>query len=415
MGLELLAQLKKQLRPEHFDDLEALKRGQPFEDVPLGLWSPLVTSAECERIAGAAIDLAHELLEIGFEERRQGREADWLPQRDGLLESIRSDPWDTEPSFHWRFDFLWDRSSDVITFLELNAGDPSGLGWVESFRQTMESHPLWVDLFRTGQIEPFPLALCHRAALKEEVGTEACPIAFVSAEGSTVGSDILCWAQQYEQWGYPVSLADPRRFQVRPDGVWLEDVRLKAILRDTYEELYWPPFHGVGASLQEAVRAGQLKLLNPLCASFWDSKTLWTRLRKSPAAASTYVPRHIPAQERVHWVLKPSLDYGGRGVLCGAACTAEQWNARCELAGKNPKEWILQRAAPQSLEMFPVLGPNREIRWEKRYLTWSVFLNRLQFSGLIARAGQNPVVNVHNGGAIFPVYQVAKVKSGIDR
>lgn len=402
MGLE--DDLKQRLCPGHFDELEELKRGQVFEDVPLGLWSPLVSPSECERIAEAAIALAERLLEVGFEERRLGREGDWLPERDGLLESIRSDAWDTDPSFHWRFDFLWDRPSGAITFLELNAGDPSGLGWVESFRQVMTSHSLWSSLLATGRLEPFPLALYHRRALELEVGSEPCPIAFIAAEGSTVGSDILCWAQQYEQWGYPVAIADPRRFQVREDGVWLDDVRLKAVLRDTYEELYWPPFEGVGERLQDAAIAGKVKLLNPLCASFWDSKTLWTRLPQSPTVASTFLPRAVPANERGDWVLKPAFDYGGRGVLCGAVCSGEQWETQCDIAVRSPKEWILQRAAPQSMEQFPVLTPDRSLRWEKRYLTWSVFLNRLKFSGLIARAGQNPVVNVHNGGAIFPVY-----------
>lgn len=396
--------LAQRLRPEHFDELADLVRGQPFEGVPLWLWSPIVTRQECERVAAEAESLGRELLELGLRERRAGREDLWLPDRPGLLESIRSDPWDTDPTFHWRFDFLWDRRSGEIAFLEVNSGDPSGLGWVDSFTQTMRSHSLWNRAFETGQLFSFELGRKHLAALERELGPGPHAVTFLAAEGSTVASDIACWADIYRRCGYRARVADPRRMGLRDDGVWLEGERQAAILRDTYEELYQPPYEGVGAALSGQARAGKVRLFNPLCASFWDSKLLWTRLTERPTVPRTILPRPLPSEQRRDWVLKPAFDYGGRGVLCGFSCDPERWDGAVARALEQPREWILQRAATPSVERFPILGPDRKVRWEKRYLTWSVFLNHLKFSGLIARAGSNPVVNVHNGGAIFPVY-----------
>ncbi len=395
--------LRKRLRVEHFQELAEIKKGQLFEEVPLWLWSPLVTERQCLGIARAATELGEKLLEIGRNERRLGREESWLPRREGLLESIRSDPWDADPTFHWRFDFLWDRTTGELKFLEVNAGDPSGLGWVESFTRAMRSHSFWEPLFQSGSLRSFELAAGHQAALESVLGPGPHAIAFAAAEASTVKSDIECWAEHYRRAGYSVGVTDPRRLSLEDDGVCLDGKRLRAVVRDTYEELYLGPYQGLGKKLQSRVT-----LLNPLCSSFWDSKTLWTALPSSVTVASTFLVRHIPSEERHCWVLKPAFDYGGRGVLCGFSCSAQEWETRFGVALKQPQEWVLQEAVRATPEEFPSLAPDGEIRWEKRFVTWSVFLNRLKFSGLFARAGQNPVVNVHNGGAIFPVYLQAE-------
>jgi hypothetical protein len=400
-------ELRQSLRADHFEQLACLLRGQLFEQVPLWLWSPLVSQAQCQRIARVARELGERLLELGLRERRLGREESWLPSREGLLESVRSDPWDTDPTFHWRFDFLWDRRTDRLQFLELNAGDPSGLGWVERFALAMRSHSLWENHLSAGRLRPFELAAGHRRALEAVLGPGPHPIVFAAAEQSTVGSDIACWAESFREAGYTVAVADPRAFEFDGQGVSVQGQRPRAVLRDTYEELYLPPYQGVGERLQARVLEGRLWLGNPLCASFWDSKTLWTALPECETVATTCRLRAIPESERHDWVLKPAFDYGGRGVLCGFACSGEEWRVRLESAWSQPEEWVLQRACLPPVEEFPFLGADGQLRWEPRYLTWSVFLNRLKFSGLLARAGQQPVVNVHNGGAIFPVYQMA--------
>lgn len=396
-------ELRKRLEVGHFQELSVLKKGQLFEQVPLWLWSPLVTERQCLRIARAATELGEKLLEIGVRERRLGREESWLPPREGLLESIRSDPWDADPTFHWRFDFLWNRTTGELKFLEVNAGDPSGLGWVESFTRAMRSHSFWEPLFQSGSLRSFELAAGHQGALESILGPGPHSIAFAAAEASTVKSDIECWAQHYRGAKYSVEVVDARRFSMEDDGVSFDGKRLRAVIRDTYEELYLDPYQGLGEKLWSRVT-----LLNPLCSSFWDSKTLWTALPSSLTVASTLRVRHVPSDERRRWVLKPAFDYGGRGVLCGFACSAQEWETRLGMALEQPQEWVLQEAVRTTPEELPILGSDGEIRWEKRYVTWSVFMNRLKFSGLIARAGQNPVVNVHNGGAIFPVYLLAE-------
>lgn len=403
--------LTSSLRPDHFAELEEIKRGQPFADVPLWLSSPVISEQECQHVARAVESLGRELLELGLEERRRGREQQWLPSLPGLLESIGSQPAETDPAFHWRFDFLWDRKTGQLAFLELNAGDPSGLGWVDAFTQAMRRHSLWAQPLRS-ELTAFDLAGSHQRALEEVFSGRPKRLGFAAARDSTVRSDIICWAQRYRDAGYDVVVADPREYVARDSGLYWQEQRIDALIRDTYEELYWPPFEGIGQAWGALVARGRLLLVNPLCATFWDSKALWSLLQGWPTVPET---RRLtgPVSDPEGWVLKPIFDYGGRGVLCGAACSRTEWDSAMKAALSSPSDWVLQRQVPFSIDLFPRLDGRGEIVWDECYLTWSAFLDRGRFSGIMARAGKSPVVNVHNGGAIFPVY-VARTTVGQD-
>jgi hypothetical protein len=393
------------LRAEHFSELRELNKDKPWRKVPLGLWAPVISRAELSEIRNAGERLCHKLLELGLRERRHHREQQWLPSLPGLLESVTSDPVHTDPAFHWRFDFHWDRERKTVRFLELNAGDPSGMGWLAGFGKTLREHSLWRPFFSQGG-EGFDLFSAHRKALTERLGgSTSARLGFLCAENSTVASDIASLAAEYTESGWPAQVLEPRKLSFQADGVFHEGGRYDVLFRDTYEELFWPPYQDVGPQLTGQTKKGNLLLLNPLCATLWDSKTLWSELAGVPDVPTTVpLEKWVQTGGKQHWVLKPAFDYGGRGVLCGFACTLEVWKKGLEKARNSGVPWVVQEAARTPKVEVPILGDDGRVAYGKSYLTWSAYFNNGRFSGLMARSSSDPVVNVHNGGSIFPVF-----------
>lgn len=297
---------------------------------------------------------------------------------------------------------LVEESGDV-SFIEVNAGDPSGLGWVASYSEFMLKNSFWDRLWGE-KVRPFGLFQSHQNALRLRLGS-APVIRFLSAEKSTVDSDIRCLADSYAARGWDAELVEPRELEFRGDQVLARGVAVDALLRDTYEELYWPPYEGIGSKLERAVANQTVVVLNPLVASFWDCKNLWSLLPADSGASETLLLEDWSSDSahKAEWVLKPSFDYGGRGVLCGFACSDQDWEDSVRRARDASVAWVMQRVAPVTQEETPYLDVAGKVQWGPSYLTWSAFVNDGRCSGFLARASQDPVVNVHNGGAIFPV------------
>ena len=398
--------MRQNLRAEHWVEFDRLRQGRPWEDVPFLPWAFLVSADQANRLRTATEKLHSELLACGQAILRAGKGSEWLPALPGLERSVLSDePW-SSPDFHWRYDFLWDRTSGRLSFIEVNAGDPSGLGWIASFTRTMMSRSFWRDVWGA-EVTEFPLFENHQKALLSRLPQGSNPVLrLLSAEGSTVASDLECLAELYREACWDAQTAEPRELEIGTDGVFIGGSRVDVLLRDTYEELYWPPYEKIGPRLEELVREGRVVLLNPLGASFWDSKELWTLLPCGVEAAETRKLEEwalSPAEDYTEWVLKPAYDYGGRGVVCGFHSSPEVWARAINAARDSDKRWVVQRAARSAQEWVPSLSDQGDVEWVSRFVTWSAFVNNGTFSGLIARSSRSPVVNVHNGGAIFPV------------
>lgn len=406
---EMQSLLAESLTAEHFEELNDMKAGSLWSDVPLWLWSPILDASEVESIGQKTQELCALLLELGMNELNQGRAACWLPDDAGLLKCVSTFEQGIDPCFNWRFDFLWDRDSDRVTFLEVNAGDPSGLGWVDVFTRDMARHSLWQGFLALGNSHFDLFESLHQATLSR-LGRKG-HICLISANSCTVASDIQCLGHLYRESGWQVSLVDPGDLEFQGEGCSVNGALVDVIFRDTYEELFWPPHQEVGERVLQAERNGKLLILNPLSAAFWDSKALWSEL---PSGLSTVPVTKVLAssdvdqlvRERENWVVKPSLDYGGRGVVCGYATEAVLWRKEVMQAAVASRKYLAQKRAPGGSMKFPFLDSAGRIHWQERHLTWSSWIHNGRFAGIYARASLDPVVNVHNGGAIFPVYQV---------
>jgi hypothetical protein len=99
-------------------------------------------------------------------------------------------------------------------------------------------------------------------------------------------------------------------------------------------------------------------------------------------------------------ILKPSLDYGGTGIVAGWAVTPDEWSARLE-TGAQGGHIIQQRVRPMA-ESFP--SPGRASS-EEVYLNWGVFLVDADatgsdgYGGCLLRGTSEPDAGVVNMGS----------------
>jgi hypothetical protein len=200
----------------------------------------------------------------------------------------------------------------------------------------------------------------------------------------------------------------------------------------TFEDMLSHIGDGLLEPFLSAVERGEVEVFTPLDAELYGSKgTLallsdpdgqiglspgereacarlipWTRrLRTGEAFLEDGTGVDLLAYALEHQeelVLKPSLSYGGTGVVIGADpdVTPAVWRDRLARALNAP--YVVQRLVRPLPELFPAKTPGRLDAWT---VTWGAFTMRQGYAGMLARAipadGQGrSVVNFRKGEAL---------------
>jgi hypothetical protein len=188
---------------------------------------------------------------------------------------------------------------------------------------------------------------------------------------------------------------------------------------------------GLLEPLLSAVELGEVVMFTPLDAELYGSKGAlallsdpagqvgltadendacdrllpWTRRVQAGEAVledgSTVDLMSYALEHQNDLVLKPSLSYGGNGVLVGTApgVTPEIW--RTALAGAADGAHVLQRLVRPTPELFPSQTPGSPAAWN---VAWGVFTTGRGYAGAIARAvpaeAGEAVVNLAQGALL---------------
>ena len=293
--------------------------------------------------------------------------------------------------------------------LEVQAGDPSAMGWHDELAEVFAETPT--------------LMPSHRRTL--EALTPGRRIAFVVAKASIVESDHRLLAEHYARNGWAAVVVDPR--ELRFDGAQLRarGEVVDAVFRDALEELFEGEFTPGGLALLAAVRAEAVVVMNPFCAALADDKALLETL-STPSRWSDELARalaaHVPCtrvvrERRVDWegsdvdlpdflrrnreqlVLKPVDGYGGFGITVGPFASASAWDTALAEALRKPNRYVAQRYRPLPRQAVPLMeGPADE-----GFVVHSLWFHPA-LVGAFSRASLQPVVNVHQGGGLAPVF-----------
>jgi hypothetical protein len=301
-----------------------------------------------------------------------------------------------------RFDVVMNEGGFAL--LEVQAGDPSAMGW----------HGALAEAF--GQ--PPSLMLAHRRAFERL--TDARSIAFAVKRGSIVESDHQLLAEHYRAHGWTAVVVDPSELRFTGGALYAGDTPVRAVFRDALDELLPTPG---GPALTAAVDARAVVMLNPFSAAKADDKSLLEPLstfERWDSETARVLRAHVPCtrlvrERRCDWegagvemaqllkqrdalVLKPVDGYGGIGVTLGHFVTDAQWSAAVDAALMQPDRFVVQRFHP--LPELDVETLEGRVRAHVVHSFW--FCPEL--AGAFYRASRNPIVNVHQGGGLAPVF-----------
>lgn len=340
---------------------------------------------------------------------------------------IQIEPGFGAPDASGRLDAFLDSRND-FSFVEYNADSPGGLLYGDALSEIFMEMEVVREFARTYPVRRVPirprllqtLLDCYRVW----GWTEQPRIAIVDwQEVSTRAEFEICRAY-FEAQGYPTIIVDPRALEYR--GGWLRagDFRINLVYKRvvTGELLERGGLH---QPLVRAVRERAVCCVNSFRVQMLMKKATFALLddpahqglftadevaalrrhvpwtRKLREGGTTYRGRRIDllefvAANRERLVIKPSGDYGGRGVTLGWECEQADWMQ--EIQDALGASFVVQERVEVLQQTFPALI-NDEIRLEDRYVdfdpyTWS----GEDVEGAGVRLSASALLNVTAGG-----------------
>jgi len=386
---------------------ELVRSGRVHPLRPLGAPSSLPHRETLERIGTALLKALRSLLP-------HAAPTQLMLDTPGLVEQIRSElaphPGPLEGGLGFtRLDVVCPTGAPTqFQLLEVQAGDPSAMGW----------HDALAEVFGT----PPTLMPAHRRAL--EALTPGRRIAFVVAKDSIVESDHRLLAEHYAKHGWNSVVVDPRELRFDGSALLARGEPVDAVFRDALDELFTGEFTPGGMALLAAAKARAVVVMNPFAAALADDKALLEPLstpgRWSQELAQV-LAEHVPCtrvvrERRVDWegrevdlldflrsgreqlVLKPVDGYGGFGITVGPFVTAAAWDSALDEALRKPGRYVAQRYHPLPREQVTLLEGTQQ----EAFVVHSLWFTP-ELTGAFTRASLQPVVNVHQGGGLAPV------------
>jgi glutathionylspermidine synthase len=371
-----------------------------------------VLSTAFERVAERALVDDTLMAELGMTEA-EATMARVDPKYRRLCVSSRLDAFFTDEGFK---------------FIEYNAESPAGLS-DQALLEGVLCGPGHVRDFldTTSHWRPEPHERILDALLvayREWGGTEERPfIAIVDWTGVPTESEFFILKRAFERRGYESVVADPNALvyedgRLRVDGRPIDILYKRVIIHELLDR------HGVDHPICRAVRDGVVCMANSFRAKLVHKKASLAVLG-DPRHAWLFddvqleaIRAHIPwtrtvrrgtivydgeewdfvdllRRRRERLVLKPNDDYGGSGVVVGAATTAAAWEAAVERAlGRNyvAQERVAVRRQPMpafsktAAELVDVL------------VDFDPFLFHGEVDGGLVRLSSTVLCNVSSGG-----------------
>jgi hypothetical protein len=397
------------VRPEAAARVRALvSSGRIHPLRPLASGFALPPAAAFERVGRVLFEATQALLGEALE-----HPVPLVRDTPGLVEVLRAELAAGRGLGFTRLDVLSPREDPVaVQLLEVQAGDPSAMGFHDALAVALG--------------EPQSLMPAHRRAF--EALTPKRRIAFVVLKGSVVETDHRLLAEHYAAHGWEASCVDPRELRFEQGELRAAGRPVDAVFRDALDELFCGEFAVGGQALLAAVRAGAVVVMNPFVAALADDKSLLEALStpgrwggETAAVLAAHVPwTRVVRPREVEWegarvsleallrgrrdalVLKPVDGFGGYGVVVGPFAAAAEWAAAVDAALAKPGSTVVQRYHPLPRARVPLLD-GADVRWEEAFVVHSLWFCP-GLAGAFCRASARPVVNVHQGGGLTPVF-----------
>ena len=325
-----------------------------------------------------------------------------------------------------------------FNFVEYNAESPGGLAYGEALSDAFSSMPIMKDFARRFDFRALPIrtfAFDALAGAYRRWGGEGLPnIAIVDWEGVSTFSEFLLMQEAFESRGCRVKIADPGELEYHGEKLYAGDFPIDLVYKRVVLAELMAKF-GLKHPLIEAARDGSVCVANGFGVHMLNKKAIFAFL-SDPAYVDMFEPevcralaRHIPwtrrvrerkttyrndtidlipfiSENRERLVLKPSGEYGGKGVMLGWECGDAQWGEALgdALAGS----YIAQERVPVGREAYPSMVDG-ELRFDERNFDLAPYVwDGERIEGCGVRLSSVPLINVTaGGGSATPMFIVS--------
>jgi len=357
-----------------------------------------------------------------------------------LRDLVKIDPKYAASQVIQRMDLFYNPETGDFKFNEFNCSDPSCMGWQEALIDMFSESYVINELRNKFDIKLYPPLKEHLQTVlnkyneycsKNGVSPKKNPICAVACyKEYMTSSDVGIITEYYNKYGIQSYYTDTCEFEYNGkeltyNGMVVDIVYRDSMLDFTREDL-WPKARKV----MDAYRDGNICLVNPAASVIGGHKAVMVIMtdpkyshlfdQEEVKIANKYIPwtrffgeyctehrgktvdmiPHVLANKDL-FVLKPSVGYGGIGVVLGLESSAEEWRRVINNILKQKETYVVQEYVEIQHDDIPSLDiKNRKYDFTKRYVGLGLWVFDHNLASVLVRFSSDKRINVTQGGGL---------------
>jgi uncharacterized circularly permuted ATP-grasp superfamily protein len=334
---------------------------------------------------------------------------------------------------------------ESLKFTEYNGESPAGAGYSESLSDIFRDLPIMEEFKKRFEVHSYPLSAKLLDALVSTYvdwgGQNKRPqMAIVDWKEVPTWSEFEILKERFERLGIPVELVDPRDLEFDGKHLIANEKNIELLYRRVLiNDIVERPKEC--EAMVKAYEAGVVCVANnfrckvPHVKAFFAVLTDEKNARYFSSEERELIQRHVPwtrvladvktecdgetvelleyvRKHQKNLVMKPSDEYGGKGVTLGWEVEKKEWEAAIEQTlpkGKATREqgcWIVQERIPMRRGTFPRIGKGNKVEFKNMLVDFAPYLFRGRVAGFLTRLSSTSLANVTSGGGQIPSFRV---------
>lgn len=334
---------------------------------------------------------------------------------------------------------------ESLKFTEYNGESPAGPGYSETMSDIFRELPVMQEFEKRFEVHSYPLIAKLLDALVASYvdwggNTQRPQMAIVDWKEVPTWSEFEILQERFERMGVPVVLAAPQELEFDGKRLAAKGKKIELLYRRVLiNDIVRRPAEC--EALVKAYTAGAVCVANNFRCKIPHVKAFFAVLTDEKNAAlfsdeeRELIHRHVPwtrvvddvkteydgeaiellkhvRERQKELVMKPSDEYGGKGVTLGWEVDKKHWESAIEGAlpgGKLEKEsgrWIVQERIPMRRGVFPYIGKGNKVEFKNMLVDFAPYLFRGKVAGFLTRLSSTSLANVTSGGGQIPSFRV---------
>ena len=339
---------------------------------------------------------------------------------------------------------------ESLKFTEFNGESPAGPGYSETMSDIFRELPVMPEFEKRFEVHSYPLTAKLLDALVTSYvdwggNTQRPQMAIVDWKEVPTWSEFEILQERFEKMGVPVVVADPRELEFDGKRLAAKGKKIDLLYRRVLiSDIVRRPSEC--EALVKAYTAGAVCVANNFRCKIPHVKAFFAVLTDGQNAGlfseeeRDLIHRHVPwtrvvddvkteydgeavellkhvREHQMELVMKPSDEYGGKGVTLGWEVDQKHWERAIEEAlpgGKQAQEsgcWIVQERIPMRRGVFPYIGKHNKVEFKNMLVDFAPYLFRGRVAGFLTRLSTTSLANVTSGGGQIPSFRVEPRKA----